>query len=171
MAIQCKRCETDEDFAKISLFLLEHKHDLHPSFRTMDVVSLVYSYMTEGNIVYVVDETGKVVGVSAYYHGTHEQEFRDKEVAFMDIAVSDRAHRGTRLFIKGLSFMVSQIKENLPEVREIRLAALSENEYICKLYAKFARPAYKREGAIGEETIFSTRLEELEAMITRLDKV
>jgi hypothetical protein len=160
------RCTSDDDYAEASLFLLAHKRSLHPSFSTMDVVQLLYSYITDGHLVQVTDDNRRIVGLGAYYVGTPERDFADKEVAFVDVAIAHPEYRGTRVFLKGLAYMVACIRSDHPDVREMRLAALAENEYNCKLYAKFARFSYRREGSLGEELVFTTGIEEISAFLT-----
>ncbi|WP_409343598.1 hypothetical protein [Paenibacillus sp. MBLB4367] len=157
--------------AKVSLFVLENKHDLHLSFTTIDTISLLYSYMTQGHLLQITDADNRVVGVLAYYQGTPDQEFKDKEIAFADMAISDRSYRGTRLFLKGLQFWVSQVEKEHPEVQELRLAALSENTYLCKLYAKFTQESYDRDGGIGKETVFCVKIHTIKTTLKNFIKV
>ncbi|MDG0792503.1 hypothetical protein OMP38_17700 [Cohnella ginsengisoli] len=92
-ALQCAVCATDDDFAQASLFLLEHMRDVHPSFSVLDTVTLAYHYIAEGSIV-LVREGEEAVGLGAYYHGTREEAFNDKEIALIDLALAVRSHRG-----------------------------------------------------------------------------
>jgi hypothetical protein len=171
MTTFCKACVSDDDFAKVSLFILNHKRDLHPSFSTTDMVTLIYSYVTQGRMIYTADADDRVIGAAAYYIGTPEQEFQDKEVALVDMAISDRAYRGSRLFIKGLRYMVGRILEEQQEVQEFRLAALAENDYLCKLYSKFTSTRYTREGAQGKEIVFCEKIYKLRTMLNKFQKV
>lgn len=171
MAIHYQRCVSDEDLANVSLFFLHYKRDLHPSFTTMDAVTVLYMYMTQGYLIQVTDDNNRVIGASAYYHGTQEQKFKDKDVAFVDMAVIDNAYRGTLLFIKGLRYMVSRIVEDHPEARELRFAALAENDYLCKLYSKFTETSYTREGMVGEEMVFCVKINKIRAILNKFDSV
>ncbi len=171
MGISCKSCTSDEDLAEASLFLLKNKRSLHPSFTTMDTVSLIYSYITDGHLFQLLDSSNKLIGVWAYYHGTPERNFEDKEVIFMDIAILDKAYRGTRIFIQGLALFVNQVIADYPDVQEIRLAALSANTYICRLYSKIFNTSHKREGSIGEETVFSTNIDQIRSFIKKFVQV
>ena len=171
MTMYCKPCISDEDLANVSRFILNNKRSLHPSFTTLDTVALLYSYITNGHLIQVVDDNHGVIGAMAYYIGTPEEDFKDKEVVFADIAIADRSYRGSRLFIRGLKYFLNQILTDHPEVQEFRLAALSENEYICKLYAKFSNITHKREGSIGEETVFSAKIREIRSFIRKFVNV
>ncbi len=171
MKMLCRRCTSDEDLAKVSLFILKNKRSLHPSFTTMDTVSLIYSYITDGHLFQFTDTDNRVIGAWAYYHGTPELDFGDKEVIFVDIGIADKAYRGTRIFIQGLKFLVTQVIEDYPDVQEIRLAALSNNAYICKLYSKIFHLSHRRQGVVGEETVFSTRIDQLGSFLKKFDHV
>jgi hypothetical protein len=166
-----KRCSTDDEFARVCLFAVENKRDMHPSFDTLDMVSTLCSYMTEGHMLYAANEHHQVVGMLGYYHGTPEADFKDKEIVFAEASIIDRAYRGTRLFARGLRFMAEQFIESHPEVQEIRLKALSENVYTSRLYSKFATSSYTQEGPIGEETVFCVKLDDLRSTLHRLYKV
>ncbi|MDG0810179.1 hypothetical protein [Cohnella rhizosphaerae] len=169
-ALQCAVCETDDDFAQASLFLLDHMRDVHPSFSVLDTVTLVYHYIAEGFIVLVRDG-GEAVGLGAYYHGTREEAFADKEIALIDLALAARSRRGTRVFADGFGFMLRAISERHPEVREVRLAAQSDNRYLNRLYAKFARPYGVRDGALGEETLYAGPIEHILSMLVKWNRV
>ncbi|WP_181410167.1 hypothetical protein [Paenibacillus sp. tmac-D7] len=171
MTTLCRRCSNDDEFAKVSLFFLENRRDLHLSYTTMDTISLLYSYLTQGHLLQATDADNRVIGVLAYYQGTPEEEFKDKEVAFADMVIFDKAHRGTRLFITGLRFWVRELVKEHPEVQELRFAALEENEYLCKLYSKFSETSYRREGMLGKELVFCVKINQIRTILKIFDKV
>jgi len=171
MTMQCSRCVTDEDYAKVSLFLLKYRHSLHPSFATMDVVTMLYSYITNGHLIQVRDDDGQIVAMCAYYLGTPEREFADRETAFIDVAVVHPEYRGTRLFLTGLTYTFKSILAEHAEVREIRFTALAENKYVCKLYDKIATFTHMRKGTAGEEKVFRANLDEISAFLTKFYQV
>jgi ribosomal protein S18 acetylase RimI-like enzyme len=165
--MQSTRCTRDEDYAKVSLFLLANRRSLHPSFSTMDTIMMLYSYITDGHLIQVTDTDGRVIAMCAYYLGTPERDYVDQEVAFIDVAIVHPEHRGSRIFIVGLKYTFQSILAAHPEVREIRFAALSENKYVCKLYAKIAKFSHTREGSSGEETVFRAKVDEINAFLTK----
>jgi len=171
MAIQSRRCNSDEDYAKASLFVLENIRDIHPSFTTIDTVTLLYSYLTKGFLVCSVNENNDVVGAGGYYLGTPEENYQNKDVAFVDFAIYSREKRGTRAFVQGLSFLVGLIAEEHREVEHFRLAALSDNGYLCKLYGKFAKLLYTRTGELGEETVFGCRISEIQSILSAYHRI
>lgn len=171
MTIICKSCVSDEDFAKVSLFALEHKREMHPSFFTLDMVSSLVTYMMQGHLLFTEDESGKVTGISAYYHGTPEEEFQNRHVAMLDMAIIEKTRRGSRIFAKGLRFMVEQIAANHPEVDELHLKTLADNVYLRSMYSKIAKETGTYDGAVGKETFFCVKLHRLKATLTSRYKV
>jgi hypothetical protein len=173
MAMHYRRCVSDEDLAKFCLFFLDYKRDLHPAYSVIDALNVLHLYLTrpQAYLVQITDDNSRVIGASAYYHGTEEQEFNDKDVAFLDMAIMNRTYRGSRLFLNGLQFLVSQIEENHPEVQEIKLAALAENDHLCKMYAKITETSYIREGVVGEEKVFCVKLNKLKTIFKKYNRV
>jgi hypothetical protein len=171
MTIICKSCTSDDDYAKVSLFALEHKREMHPSFFTLDMVASLLTYMMEGHLLFTENESGKVTGISAYYHGTPEEEFQNRHIAILDMAIIDRTYRGSRIFAKGLRYMVEQIAANHPEVEELHFRTLADNVYLRNMYSKIAEETGTRDGDVGKETFFCVKLHRLKATLTSRYKV
>ncbi len=171
MTLNCQMCESEDDFAQAGLFLLAHKRDLHPSFTTLEMVTLIYSYVTNGRLVSVRNEENRIVGIGAYYYGTPDREFQDKEVALVDVAIADKAYRGSRVFVQGLLYLVNRVIEGHPEVREIRLAAQEDNAYLRRLYSKFAKAGGVREGTHGREVVFHAEISNLRTILGKFSRL
>ncbi|WP_248927256.1 hypothetical protein [Paenibacillus hamazuiensis] len=171
MTTTVNRCISDEALTAVSLFAIENKRELHPSYGTLDMVSLLCSHITQGHLISITDADDRVLGMMTYYHGTPDKEFEDKEVAFVNFAIMDRAYRGTRLFAKGLYYMMELMIETHPEIQELQFNALSENAYLCGLYSKFASASYTQSGALGEEIVFCVKVHQLRSILTRFYKV
>ncbi|TBL73951.1 hypothetical protein [Paenibacillus thalictri] len=164
-------CTTDDEFADISLFLLDHRLDLHASLSTVDIISLLYSFITEGHLIRVTDDEHRTIAALTYYHGTPENEFADRHTAMIGLTVADRTYRGSRLFFNGLRFIVDHIAEQHPEVQEVQFAAVKENTYLCRLYSKFMTFSHLRDGRNGQEMVFCEKINNLKATLAKLAKV
>ncbi|MEK8127618.1 hypothetical protein WMW72_06775 [Paenibacillus filicis] len=171
MTIHFVRCESDDDFAKASSFMLQHRFDLDPAMTTLDAVALMYTYITEGHLIQVLDGEGRVIAIGAYYYGSRGQAAQDEETALIDMALVDWNHRGTRLFLKGLTFMIGQIIEHHPKVQEVRVVAQAKNAYTCRLYGKFLEQAGTREGSSGQEMLFCGKVNNLTSILKKWNKV
>jgi hypothetical protein len=53
----------------------------------------------------------------------------------------------------------------------LRLATLTENRYLCRMYGKVANPLYEREGTLGPETVFVVSLDEISTTLNRFTLV
>ncbi|MDF2650584.1 MAG: hypothetical protein K0Q73_6389 [Paenibacillus sp.] len=171
MRAHSRLCATDEDFAKVSLFILNNKHHLHHSITTVYMITQLYSYLTDGYLIQILDADDTVIGATAYYHGTPEQEFENKEIAFVDLAILDPTYRGSRVFVNGLQYLNNHIREKHPEVQELHFMALSENSYLCRLYGKFAEVSHSREGVIGIESVYCVKVHKLKTSLEKFNKV
>ncbi|MFC4306921.1 hypothetical protein [Cohnella boryungensis] len=166
--LNCRRCDSDDDYAQASLFFLDRRRELHPSFTVVDVMSLVYSYITEGRLILVTDEEGTTVAISAYYRGTPALAYSDREtVAFIDNALVAPAYRGSRAFVRGFQSLLRLITADNPQIREIRFVALSDNAYLRALYSKFADYSHSEEGSIGMEDHYCVETDRLKAYLDR----
>lgn len=173
MALVCSVCDREEQLAEIGRFIFQHKKQLHPSYATLDTLSVIYSYVTEGHIIQVTDEENRIAGMTAFYHGTKENGFQDKDIIFIDIAIASTEvrQRASRVFVMGLAYLLEQVAERFPEAKRIRLVALSDNRYVCKLYSKFVRPVATRPGERGEETVFEEEITRVGDYLRKLGRV
>lgn len=154
MAITFRKCETEQELADVSLFVLARRRDLSPSFITLDALGMLYGYMTRGELHAAFDGEGRVVGALALYIGTPESDYADKHVAYVDMVVFDPVRKGTRTFLRFLSYMAAYMGENHPDTTHARFIAQSNNAYLGRLYGKFAQPAGVRDDRNGQVTIF-----------------
>jgi len=171
MTLYCQMCESEDDFAQAGLFLLAHKRDLHPSFTTLEMVTLLYSYDTNGRLLFAADDSNRVVGIAAYYYGTPDREFQNKDVAWVDVVIFDKAYRGSRLFLQGLLYLVDRIVERHPEVQEVHLAALEDNAYLRRLYSKFATAGGVREGTHDREITFYVNINTIRTILEKFSRL
>lgn len=171
MAIVFKRCVTEDEQAETSLFLLARRRDLDRSFETLDAVTLLYRYFTQGELHYGADENGQVVGALGMYIGTPEEEFADRYVAFVDMIVLDPARAGSRTFLSFLSYMAGYMERTHPGTTRARFVAQSHNAYLRRLYEKLARPIGTRDDANGQVTIYSEEISRIGDVLSRYHPV
>lgn len=171
MYVTFKESVTDDELANVSLFFLENMHDMHPAFTTMDMVSVLYTYMTQGHLHHGELPDKKIVLAGAYFHGTPECDFADKHVAFIESVIVDKAYRGTRVFVQSLKYIVDWISDTHPEVEEIRLMTLSKNTRLCNMYAKFASFSHSRQGPSGEEAIFCEKITRIRSILVKYNRI
>lgn len=172
MIIQAKYANNDEDYAQASLFLLKQKRELHPAFTAIEMVALIHSYITKGGLVLVKDASGMIIAIAAYYHGTMEKDFEDKDqVVQVDVAILIRALRTSRIFVRGFQILLTQILEENPGVKQFTFHALAENTYLQLLYSKFAALSHTYEGSIGLENVYVAEIDELRSFLARFNRL
>lgn len=171
MAITFKRCETEDEQARVSLFVLERRRDIDRAFETLNAVTMLYGYLTQGEVHYGADEDGRVVGALGLYLGTPESDFTDRHVAYVDMIVLDPARAGTRTFLNFLSWMAAYMRETHPETTHATFVAQTGNAYLCRLYAKLASPIGTRDDANGQVTIFSAEISRIGDILSQYNPV
>ncbi|MBB6635260.1 hypothetical protein [Cohnella thailandensis] len=171
MAIRYSLCVTDDDFARASLFILDNRRDLHPAYDVLSTVSMLYQSIAEGHLVKAENEAGQLIGLSIYQLRKRMDEKGERTVAFAGIAAADRNYRGSRIFVGGLKYMTSTIKEKHPEAAEFELAAFSDNRYLCELYSKFARKVGTEEHELGEMSIYRATIDEIRTRMKAFDRL
>ncbi|MGG1552548.1 hypothetical protein [Paenibacillus ferrarius] len=160
-------CETDEDFAQFGLFFLAHRRDLHPSYATIYAVTALYSYIADGRILQAKLADGSIAGAVAYFHGTPEQDYQDRQTVLLDLAIADRSLRGSRLFLSGLAELAEHLAAHHPEVEEVHIVTLAENAYLRRLYGKFAQAGPEIEGVLGREVRYQVKISELRGFLSK----
>lgn len=161
-------CETDQAFSEASIFILDRKRDLHPSFSTVGMTANIYRYITEGRLYLAKEKpNGPIMSVTAYFHGTPESEFADRDVILVDMVIADKSYRGSRHFAAGFATFLDHLLASHPEATVLRVVALTENAYNCRLYSKFMTASGVREGATGQETVFSGRILQIRGILAK----
>ncbi len=165
-------CETDQAFSEASRFILDRKRDLHLSFSTVGMTAIIYRYITEGKL-YLAKETaeGPVMSVTAYFHGTPESDYADKDVILVDMVIADKAYRGSRHFAAGFATFLDHLLATYPEAETMQVVALTDNAYLCRLYAKFMTVSGVREGDVGQETIFTGRILQIRGTLAKYNRL
>jgi len=160
-------CNDDHNLAKAALFIMEHKHTIHPAYTTTDMVALIYGYVTNGHIITVKDGNGDIIGITAFFIGTEDEQFRNKQIAYVDVAVCTKEYKLSRIFMRGLSYLIRTLATEYPTVEQVQFAALIENEYLCKLYGKLTTSHFDRPGTIGDERVFSAPISHFQSFLTK----
>lgn len=167
MAITYKRCETEDEQARTSLFVLSRRRDIDRGFVALNAVTMLYGYMTQGELHYGADETGRIVGALGMYLGTPESNFADRHVAYVDMIVLDPGRTGTRTFLNFLSRMAVYMREAHPEATHAKFIAQTGNAYLRKLYGKLAEPIGTREDENGQVTIYFAKISHIGDVLSR----
>jgi len=159
MDLEFIKCTTDDDFAKTSIFYLEHRLDLRRDLDTIEAVTALHGYITNGHLVQITDDLRNIVGVVGYYYGTPEKEFEDKHIVLIEAAILARKNRKTAAFVRGFQQLVDTIRLEASDVRLFQFNVSADNHYLLKLYSKFAEPI-STEGSFHRYSVEIERLKE-----------
>ncbi|THF72709.1 hypothetical protein [Cohnella fermenti] len=165
MTITHSRCLTDNELARASLFFFDHRRDVHRSYDTIGTVGILYDSMTSGHLIQSMDKEDGIVGLTLYRLKPGADG--DGDVIFIEIAVSDHKRRRSRMFVRGLGYLLELFEREHPRTRRVEFAAYSSDRYLCGLYAKFAEPAGTREDSHGEMTVFRSTIDEIRGRLLR----
>ncbi|MCA9939374.1 MAG: hypothetical protein KC418_12065 [Anaerolineales bacterium] len=131
-----KSCIQIEDEDAIVELLFTVKDELYLPDKQV-IRAIVSNLFAHGGVIGAYHGR-QLCGMMGYFLGSPEQEYANKEVAFLYVGCILPSYRLTRMFHGGLLFALQQFATI--GVREIRLQAEAANPYTNRLYARFAQP-------------------------------
>lgn len=152
-----KLCNPLTDKKMMTDYLYTQRGELYlPDYKSVqNVIELCFAH---GGVIacYAEDRLG---GMGGFFLGEPSQNFANKKTAFIYVATISEPYRLTRMFRKGLVFMLHQFQEM--NVQAIRMQAEDTNLYTQKLYGRFAQPIAKGKSLRGKNVItFGSTVEE-----------
>lgn len=158
MALHYRRCLTDEDRAKYTLYFIRNRADFHPSCSLAEALIHILHVINDAHIIMIEDDSGEMAGWGHYRYLTDNPETGTKgKIAFVESVMLEKQYRSSRQFFIGFRCLISQIADESPDVDTFQFYAREDHGYLNRLYGKFAQVIGKREGYFGIENIFSTR--------------
>lgn len=171
MSIQLKNCIQDEDYVQFTLFFMRNRHEFSNQFTVSDTLYHVLDTIQHSKVILIFNQSDQVVGWGHYQYASPGQEPDPQgEIVFINSVILLEEFRGSRAFFHGFRFLVNQIMEENRHVKQFQFYAQSENEYLNRLYAKFADVIGEREGLYGHENIYSVDILQLAAYL-RVERV
>ncbi|GIP33419.1 GNAT family N-acetyltransferase [Paenibacillus sp. J2TS4] len=157
-----KRCESDEDFAQFTLFLIRHSTEFHSRFSFAEALEHFLGIINNCRILLAMDRHNQLIGWVNYWYATADYEFDPHgELAFIDSVIINKEYRSGRVFLKGFQDMICLIAEENRQVKTVQFHALADNAYLNRLYSKFAHIVGSSEGYFGSENVYSTDFDQL----------
>ena len=104
----------------------------------------------KGGVFGVYDED-LLCGMAGFFCGEPDQDFRNKEIAFLYVAGILPQYRLSRVFLRGLVFALRSFAAM--GLREIRLQARATDPYTNKLYGRFAHKVAEGKSLRGDPVI------------------
>lgn len=166
MTVSFRLCTADEDYAAYCQYFIQHRKQFHASYMLGDAIAHLIGYLQEARIVLVLNDMEQIVGAGHYMIIDEEQQFDESgTTAFIPTTILSPGYRQSRVFYTGLREFVRIILADASQVNKLRFEAQSDNDYLNRLYSKFASPIGEQEGPFGNMVIYSTDVEPLKAYL------
>ncbi|WEK54720.1 MAG: GNAT family N-acetyltransferase [Candidatus Cohnella colombiensis] len=155
-------CQSDADLAQYALFFIRHQKEFNHQFSLANSLIHILRTVQHSHYILVLDDSDQVVGWGHYrFLNAEQQHDPHGELAFLDSTILLPAYRGGRTFLQGFRFLVNQISAQNPHVRTVQFHALADNDYLNRLYHKFAHRIGQSEGYHGVENVYETDFQSL----------
>jgi len=145
-----KLCDQEKDQQAVTDMLYALKDDLCLPNReaARKIVELCFE---KGGVIGVYDGS-LLCGMAGFFYGEPEQNFRNREIAFLYVAGILPRYRLSRVFRNGLIFALQMFKGMA--FQEIRMQARAGDPYTNGLYARFATRLGESKSLRGD-TVFT----------------
>ncbi len=158
MSEHYRMCESDEDYARYTQFYIRHYQNFSKSYTLTDALLHILGTVSESRIMLILSESEQVIGWGQYrFLDQAELDNSLGATVFIDSVIVDSSNRSNRLFVRGFRQLLQFIEQDNPNVQHITFNALANNDYLNRLYAKFATAAGVREDTDEREHVFTAR--------------
>lgn len=160
MPITIRTCQEDHEYEQYIRFFLKHRDQMTPPYPIAYAVQVLALQILKGHIIIGLDDNEEVMGSLAYYYGTPEQQFEDRQHVLIEVLLIKEEYRKTLAFMQGLIYLASEIEDSGLQVDQVLFYAHSESAYLKRLYSKFAKQVSKREAHLGEIDVYAIPFEQ-----------
>ncbi|GIQ67783.1 hypothetical protein DUZ99_02695 [Xylanibacillus composti] len=160
-------CEEDVDFRRCMTFILQTKRTADPGLRTADAYAAMLRVLTYGTLIRFEDEQGLVIGIVGYTLGSPQQEYEDRETAYVEYCLMPLSRQGSLFFIQGLGILVRTIQDRHPEIVHLSLAAAENHRRNNRLYAKFAKLTGRDMNDVLNMNLYTASLDDVRQYVER----
>ncbi|KZE39297.1 hypothetical protein AV540_03705 [Brevibacillus parabrevis] len=162
MLVQFRRCNSDLDYASFTLCFLQNRHAFSQSFSLADSIIHLLGFLSNSQVILIEEGHSKVIGWGHYQFMNTEREIApDGETAFIHSVFVSPDYRSSRVFLRGFRYLAEQVQTATHGVRYVEFCARCEDDYLNRLYSKFAQVVGEQEGHFGQENIYRVELSRL----------
>jgi len=154
--VEFKICWNTRQWSRYTDFYIEHRQRIIPGYRLSHALTDVRICMKQGRAALLNDERGRVIGIGGFVLGTHENQYRDKQIAVLGNSYFLEDYHNNRTFVRGLQVLAEQIREANPDVREVRIPTAADNPYTNRLYRKLAEKHHSFDTEYGVFHMYAT---------------
>ena len=138
MSIPIQKCETDEQWYRISEFFVRHGNMMNPLLHPSSILLEILTYKENGGVLYG-EARGQIVCALGYCIGTPDRQFDNPSDAFVGSVILLDQFRFGKLFYSGWKALIEELNAAEVPVTHMHFHALKENEYLNRMYGRFAQ--------------------------------
>lgn len=138
MSYNYRKCQTEEDFERFSEFYVTHRHHLNPPIDLSYVLTDISFIIQFGHIILGTNLKEEPISFGCYFYGTPQNDFKDQESVYINVAMIDPQYRNTRAFIRGLQSLADFVQECEHSIEYVTFHAFKDDPFLQKLYSQFA---------------------------------
>lgn len=171
MSYEFRICDLEMDYKSYVKFLLTHHNELNLPYPFAMKLSFLSSPLLFGKAIYILnDDPYEIVGAAGYVYGTGAKEYTDREVCQIEVAFLKKEYRTPLLFIQGLQYLISKIKEGNPDVKTVQFWISEEDEYLKRLFSKFLDLSGSNKAIVNNLALYTIVFKEFEQFVNRFIK-
>lgn len=162
---------TDEQAAQFAAFFIRNREQFSKDM-VLDEALIHLLYCVEHmSLILSYDEADELIAALNYWTVANAEDTAyapDGSIVFISSALIAKQERSSRVFMHGFRDLINYIHEQNPEIHKVVFNARADNEYLNKLYSKFASFSNVVEGLHGPECQYSVDLLQLKTFLNRL---
>lgn len=159
-------CDEDEDYEAYTLYILDHRKQLHPEFTIPMTFFFLGIQCFYGGCLIAKDLNNRVIGALGYVIGTPEGEFTDSHILRINMVHIAEPYRSSFLFYNGLKHFIHKQNSKTPKITEVQFFIPKENKNLNRLCLKFAKKV-KETTSLGTEILYSASFKELSTYLEK----
>jgi hypothetical protein len=169
MDVHFRNCFYEMDHKAYMNYLLERHDELGLPYSFAMKLSFISSPLIYGKAILAVEqEQNEFIGAIGYVFGTGEDEYRDRQVAQLEVAYLEKPYRGSTLFARLLRATVDSIRQAEPSVNRLQFWAAPREASFKRLVAKLMTlPGSASVTAENGLTLYQVDFRELETYCDR----
>lgn len=158
--ITLKKCSEDLEYEQFIRFFLKYRNQMTPAYPLSYAIQVLAEQVQNGHIIIGLDESGEVMGSLAYYYGTPDQDYVDKQNILIEVLLIKEEFQRSTAFIQGFDFFVQEIESSGGSIEHVLFYAHKESAYLRRLYSKFAKKVSEREAHLGIVDVYAVSFKE-----------
>lgn len=155
MRAEVRQCATDQDYAALTRFYLQHCREFDGQYMLQDGLAHLISTISDSRFLLFHDQKGEMIAFIQY------RCEKDQKSVCIDSAILVKEFRSSRVFYEGLRDLAKCIRNDYPETDSLYFFAIADDKYINRLYRKFAEIVDVGERNGRKEHVYAVNMDQL----------